>query len=130
MLSVWAFWGATEAGALPPDTVKGRLQQRKNDSEAEMQAAVTTARASRRFTGRCKTSLTERSARETIISHPSKKQLSSELVLISFESWSNEIVPPHAPTPKAFYDHGGGPAKTGSCKKLVSSRTGNPEGRA
>lgn len=51
MLAVRAFWGATEAGALPPDTVKGRLQQRTNDSEAEMRAAVTTARASHRFTG-------------------------------------------------------------------------------
>lgn len=102
MLAVRAFWGATEAGALPPDTVKGRLQQRTNDSEAEMRAAVTTARASRRFTGRCETSLTERSARETIISHPSEKQLSSEIVLISFESWSNEIVPPTPPPQKHF----------------------------
>lgn len=52
--------------------------------------------------GRCETSLTERSARETIISHPSEKQLSSEIVLISFESWSNEIVPPTPPPQKHF----------------------------
>lgn len=106
-------------------------QERHRSGEAGCGHHSTGISQIQRPLGRCETSLTERSARETIISHPSEKQRSSEIVLLSFESWSNEIVPPTlTPHPKSICDHGGGPAKTGSFKKLVSSQTGNPEGRA